>query len=85
MLEQANNFINLIICHVKKNFSHTRNSVFYYDDEDDIFNCNWVATRWHSFSTHIHTNNTGNVTNQTIQKTKKYIEQHKKYIQQHNN
>jgi hypothetical protein len=25
----------------------------------DIFNCNWVATRWQLFSTHIHTNNTG--------------------------
>ena len=41
-----------------------------------IFNCNWVATRWQLFSTHIHTNNTGNVTNQTIQRTQKYIEQH---------
>jgi hypothetical protein len=28
----------------------------------DIFHCNWVATRWQLFSTHIHTNNTGNVT-----------------------
>jgi len=43
-----------------------------------IFNCNWVATRWQLFSTHIHTNNTGNVTKQTIQRTQKYIEQHKK-------
>jgi len=48
----------------------------------DIFNCNWVATRWQLFSTHIHTNNTGNVTKQTIHRTQKYIE-HKKYIEQH--
>ena len=51
----------------------------------DIFNCNWVATRWQLFSTHVHTNNTGNVTTQTIQRTQKYIEQHKKYTGQHNN
>ena len=59
----------------------------------DIFNCNWVATRWQLFSTHIHTNNTGNVTKQTVHRTtqkyieqrKKYIEQCKKYIEQHNN
>ena len=50
-----------------------------------IFNCNWVATRWQLFSTHIHTNNTGNVTKQTIHRTPKYIEQHRKYIEQHNN
>ena len=50
-----------------------------------IFNCNWVATWWQLFSTHIYTNNTGNVTKQTIQRTQKYIEQHKKYIEQHNN
>jgi len=49
----------------------------------DTFNCNWVATRWQSFSTHIHTNNTGNVTKQKIHRTQKYIEQHKKYIEQH--
>jgi len=24
----------------------------------DIFNCNWVATRWKQYSTHLHTNNT---------------------------
>jgi hypothetical protein len=47
----------------------------------DIFNCNWVATRWQLFSTHIHTNNTGNVTKQTIQGTS----QNKQYIEQHNN
>jgi hypothetical protein len=37
-----------------------------------IFNCNWVATRWQQFSTHIHT--------RTIQRTsqdKQYTEQHK--------
>jgi len=34
----------------------------------DIFNCNWVATRWQLFSTHIHTNNTENVTKQTIRR-----------------
>jgi hypothetical protein len=56
-----------------------------YDIWYDIFNCNWVATRWQLFSTHIHTNNTRNVTKQTIHRTQKYIEQHKKYIEQHNN
>ena len=41
----------------------------------DIFNCNWIATRWQLFSTHIHTNNTGNSTKQTIHRTtQKYIE-----------
>jgi hypothetical protein len=35
----------------------------------DIFNCNWIATRWQLFSTHIHTNNTGNVTKQTSHRT----------------
>ena len=51
----------------------------------DMFNCNWVATRWQLFSTHIHTNNTGNVTKQTIHKTtQKYIE-HKQYIEKHQN
>jgi hypothetical protein len=56
----------------------------------DIFNYNWVATRWQLFSTHIHTNNTGNVTKQTIHRTtqkyiehKKNIEQHKKYIERY--
>jgi hypothetical protein len=24
----------------------------------DIFNCNWFATRWQQYSTHLHTNNT---------------------------
>ena len=56
------------------------------DDDGDIFNCNWVATRWQLFSTHVHICNTGNVTKQTIHRTtQKYIEQHKKYIEQHNN
>ena len=36
-------------------------------------NCNWVATRWQLFSTHIHTNNTGNVTKQTIHRTTQKI------------
>jgi hypothetical protein len=39
----------------------------------DIFICNWVATRWQLFSTHIHTNNTGNVTKQTIHRTTQKI------------
>jgi hypothetical protein len=33
----------------------------------DIFvNCNWLATRWQLYSTHIHTNNTQNDRKQTI-------------------
>jgi hypothetical protein len=39
----------------------------------DIFNCNWIATRWQLFSTHIHTNNTGNVTKQTVHRTTQKI------------
>jgi hypothetical protein len=39
----------------------------------DIFNCNWVATRWQLFGTHVHTNNTGNVTEQTIHRTTQKI------------
>ena len=51
----------------------------------DIFNCNWVATRWQLFSTHVQANKTENVTKQTINRsTQKYIKQHKKYIEQHN-
>jgi hypothetical protein len=38
-----------------------------------IFNCNWVATRWQLFSTHVHTNNTENVTKQTIHRTTQKI------------
>jgi hypothetical protein len=37
----------------------------------DIFNCNWVATWWQQYSTHIHTNNTQNDTKQTIHTTQK--------------
>jgi hypothetical protein len=58
----------------------------WYDTIRYIFTCNWVATRWQLFSTHVHTNNTGNVTKQTIYRTtQKYIERYKKYIEQHNN
>ena len=33
----------------------------------DIFvNCNWVATRWKLYNSHLHTNNTQNDTKQTI-------------------
>ena len=36
----------------------------------DIFvNCNWVATRWQLYNTHLHTNNTQNDTKQTIHRT----------------
>ena len=34
-----------------------------------MFNCNWVATRWQQYNTHIHTNNTENDTKQTIHTT----------------
>ena len=37
----------------------------------DIFNCNWVVSRWQQYSTHIHTNNTEKTQN------KQYIQQHK--------
>jgi hypothetical protein len=42
----------------------------------DIFNCNWVATRWQYYSTHLHTNSTQNDTKQTIHRIQK-IERHK--------
>jgi len=42
----------------------------------NIFNCNWVATRWQQYSTHLHTNNTQK---NTID-TKQYIEQHSSLI-----
>jgi len=48
-------------------------SVANYGIRYDIFNCNWVATRWQLFSTHIHTNNTENVTKQTIHRTTQKI------------
>src|SRR5215469_6961784 len=36
----------------------------------DIFvNCNWVATRWQLYSTHLHTNNSQNDIKQTIHRT----------------
>jgi pantothenate kinase len=45
--------------------------VLYTIDIDiDIFvNCNWVATRWQLYNTHLHTNNTQNDTKQTIHRT----------------
>ena len=63
-----------------KNTKHTARvfNILTYDIYD-ILNCNWVATQWQLFSTHLHTNNTRNVTKQIIHKiTQKYIEQHKK-------
>jgi hypothetical protein len=42
------------------------------DIDIDIFiNCNWVATRWQLYSTHLHTNNTER------HKNNQYTEQHK--------
>jgi len=34
-----------------------------------FINCNWVVTRWQSYSTHLHTNSTQNDTKQTIHRT----------------
>jgi hypothetical protein len=31
----------------------------------NVFNCNWVDTRWQQNSTHLHTNNTQNTDNGT--------------------
>jgi len=36
---------------------------------DMFVNCNWVATRWQQYSTHLHTNNTQNGTKQTMYRT----------------
>ena len=38
----------------------------------DIFNCNWVGTRWQQYSTHWHTNSTQNNTIDTKQHTKQH-------------
>jgi hypothetical protein len=35
---------------------------YWYFDIDIFVNCNWVATRWQQYSTHLHTNNTQNNT-----------------------
>ena len=41
-----------------------------YDVMYDIFvNCNWVATRWQQYGTHLHTNTTQNDTKRTIHRT----------------
>jgi hypothetical protein len=62
-------------------FTFTANDMIY-----DIFDCNWVATRWQYFSPHINKNNTENDTKQTIYRTTpQYTEQHQKYIEQHKN
>ena len=40
------------------------------DIDIDIFgNCNWVATRWQQYSTHLHINSTQNDTKQMIHRT----------------
>jgi hypothetical protein len=36
--------------------------MIWYDIYDIFVNCNWVATRWQQYSTHLHTNNTQNNT-----------------------
>jgi hypothetical protein len=35
-------------------------------------NCNWVATRWQQYNTHLHTNSTQNDTKQTVHRTQKF-------------
>jgi hypothetical protein len=41
-----------------------------------LLNCNWVATWWQQYSTHLHTNNTQNNTKQTIhRRTQKLLEE----------
>jgi hypothetical protein len=47
----------------------TSNSTKLHMNWYDIFNCNWVVTRWQQYSTHIYTNNTENDTKQTIHTT----------------
>jgi len=36
---------------------------------DTFVNCNWVATRWQQYGTHLHKNNIQNDTKQTIHRT----------------
>jgi hypothetical protein len=47
----------------------------------DIFNCNWVDTRWQWYSRHLHTNNTYYVEQHNRQKQHN---RHKQYTEQHN-
>jgi hypothetical protein len=45
-------------------------------DDDDVFNVNWVGTRWQQYSTHLHTHgtqSTGNGTYLTIRKFHRLI------------
>jgi hypothetical protein len=43
-------------------------------------NCNWFATQWQLYCTHLHTNNTQNDRKQTIHRTtQKFWEQHKHF------
>jgi len=45
-------------------------------DMIQLLNCNWVATRWQQYSTHLHTNSTQNDTKQTIHRTtQKYLDE----------
>jgi hypothetical protein len=44
--------------------------------DDTLVNCNWVATRWQQYSTHLHTNSTQNDTKQTMHRTtQKFLEE----------
>jgi hypothetical protein len=50
---------------ISMDFDGTGQLLIIYDDDDIFVNCNWVATLWQQYSTHIHTNNTQNDTKQT--------------------
>jgi len=41
-----------------------------------LLNCNWIATQWQQYSTHLHTNNTQNDIKQKIHRTtQKFLEE----------
>jgi hypothetical protein len=57
--------------HIISCFKYLKHHLYWYIDiVIDIFvNCNWVATLWQLFTTHIHKSSTKNDKKQTIHKT----------------
>jgi len=60
---------SFITFHYTHTHTHTRNYTQLHFYMIYLLNCNWVATRWQQYSTHLHTDNMQNDTKQTIHKT----------------
>jgi hypothetical protein len=52
-----------------ENFEQREPSAHPFTWYDIFLNCNWLATRWQYYSTHLHANNTQNGKTQTIHRT----------------